>query len=67
MKMSLDASESYLSADESLNTIVVIRNTANEAIADYDQASSIVEYSNIIDIICTYKLYYYSLRVRSPF
>ena len=44
MKMSLNASESYLSADESLNTIVVISDIANEAIADYnDQASSIVE------------------------
>ena len=44
MEMSLNASELCLSADESLNTSAVIRDIANEAIADYnDQANSIAE------------------------
>ena len=43
MEVSLNTSELYLSADESLNTSAMIRDIANEAIADYnDQANSIV-------------------------
>ena len=36
MEVSLNTSELYLSADESLNTSAVIGDIANEAIADYN-------------------------------
>ena len=41
MEMSLNTSELYLSADESLNTSAVIRDIANEAIADYNDTRQI--------------------------